>query len=116
MKIPYTNTTAKFVHVGGVMIPPGDTREIDERLHPDYRQPAPPAEEDPVSELALILAGSVATILAGFDALADEELAELRALEAGAGKPRTSLLKAIDEEALRRAVAAAEGGAGTKDA
>lgn len=107
MKIPYTNDTAKFVHVGGVTIPPFDTREIDARMHPDYKPRAAPAAEAPVSELAMILAGSVATIVKGFDALADEELAALRALEARAEKPRTSLLKAIDEEVLARVAKAA---------
>lgn len=110
-KIPFTNDTPRFMHVGGVMIPPGDTREVDERLHPDYRPPAAPAAEAPVSELAVVLAGSVATIVAGFDALADEELAELRAMEAAMVKPRATLLKAIDEEMLERAAKAAEGGA-----
>lgn len=109
MKVPYTNNTAKFVHVGGVTIPPFDTREIDERLHPDYRPPVAPAAETPVSEMAVILAGSVATIVKGFDALADEELAELRAMEAGAEKPRSTLLKEIDEEVLTRAAKAAAG-------
>lgn len=106
MKVPYTNHSDVYVFIGGVMIPPGDTREVDGRLMPGYGLPGEPGEKGdaPVAAdpLVSILAGPVKGILAGLDALSDDEVEQLIALENGSDKPRSSLLEGLYAELLRR--------------
>lgn len=94
MKIPFHNETDKFQHIGGVTIPPFDTRDVEATLHPDYK--APKAEEpEPEDPLVYLLDGSVKAIQEKLPALDMEQLNALEALEQKAAKPRASLIEAI---------------------
>lgn len=114
-KIPFTNETDRFMHVGGVMIPPHDTRDVDPRLlaGATTESPAPAAEDD--DPLLAILAAKVGAAIVGLPALSNEELARLGELEA-AHKNRKTLIEAIAVEQLARAEkAAAENTPGASD-
>lgn len=118
-KVAFTNTTASFAHVGGVMIPPGDTRDVDARLVPGYQAEAAGAEPVvPADPLALVLAGKVAEVVAGLEALDDDELDRLMVLEAESDRPRKGVLEAAQTLLLARAAArldgAGEGGEGSE--
>lgn len=102
MKKPYTNETPNTIYPGGVCIPPGQTRDVDEQFHPDYAAPEP-EEAAPVDPVAQILGHSVSAIKDMLPALSDAELEALGAAEQLADKPRTTLLAAIAEEILTRA-------------
>lgn len=109
--------TAKFV--GGVMIPAGDGRDVDEV----FLEPEEPAkvltpddggtDEEAARLKALenlreVLAGSVKTVSAQLADFSDETLVQLAELEAEGGN-RSSLLSAIAAEQLKRAQARAGG-------
>lgn len=105
--VPYTNTGINNAHIGGKVIEPGETREVDETLIPGYGQPVAEAEnaEDIPNPFVDILAGSVKEVTA---ALVDlelglEQLDELEALETSAEKPRKGVLEAIDNRRLELA-------------
>lgn len=109
MKKPITNTTDKIMHVGGCTIWPGQTREVEETLHPDYRpEPAPEVAPDPYEDLLALLDGNVSEVREGLSALADDELTVLEGLESEeqGGKGRKGVFEAIAEERLARAAAA----------
>ena len=67
---PYTNTQKHAMHIGTKTIWPGDTREVDETLHPDY-EPTPPASVPAVDIVAELLAQKVADILPKRDDASD---------------------------------------------
>lgn len=108
MQVPYTNTKDRPVSIGGKRINPGETRSVEQTFIPGYTsQAAPgPAPRDPVLE---ILDDSVKAIVPKLADLSEEDFARVRQAEAD-GKSRSSLEKAFEEEALRRAEKAAEGG------
>lgn len=94
MKIPFHNETDKFQHIGGVTIPPFDTRDVEATLHPDYQ--APKAEEEvPDNPLAALLKAAVKDIQPKLAELDMEQLTALEALEQESQKPRASLIEAI---------------------
>ncbi len=102
----FTNKGKKPRHIGGKLILPGMTREIDAQDHPDYRppQPEPAPVIDPVQALA---DGSAKKAIAGLTTLDNEQLAELDILEQekNASDQRKSLIGAIAKEQLERAQA-----------
>lgn len=104
MRIPVTNNTDTMLHIGGKVIRPGETRDVDESLVPDELKPvaaqaATDAPEDPV--LAL-LDGSVKEIAEALAGLSDADIDALEAAEE-AGKTRKGVLAAIAEQRLARA-------------
>jgi hypothetical protein len=102
MKTHYTNETNKFQHIGGVTVPPGETREVDASALPNYQpEGAPPAplQVDPIAEL---LKKKVADVAAALPELSQEDLGKVAALEQD-GQNRKSLMEAIGAENLRRA-------------
>ena len=110
MRVPIENKGAMPIFVGGVMIPPGETRHFeDDMLPPEFRSAAPVAVEaeagDPLLDL---LAGTVAEVAGGLSVLSDEFLTRLEALETD-GKARNGVFKAIAVERLARAEAVAAG-------
>lgn len=114
-KVPYTNNTANRMTVGGVAVRPGETRYIDETLHPDYKRAdaAPSEPDDPVLEL---LDNSVKDIVPQLPELSDADFYRVWQGEED-GKTRSTLLEAFEEEKLRRAEAQSEGeGEGSGDA
>jgi hypothetical protein len=100
-KVPYTNNTSRHMNVGGKLIAPGDTREVDQRDVPGFKQAAKPApaERDQVREL---LEKGVKAIVSELPNLTDAQLIALADGEK-AGKDRKSLLEAIAAEQLGRA-------------
>lgn len=91
--------------VGGVMIMPGEGREVDVA---DEAAPEPQAEEQPDPDAALVelLAGTVAQVSAAVAGLGSNSLRRLRDMEATAAKPRKGVLEAIDVAAIAAADAA----------
>jgi hypothetical protein len=111
MKIPVTNTTKMPIYVGASMIQPGETRHFEEADVPDYlrppkaAEPEAPAAGDPLAEL---LTNGVKKIEERFGDLTDDQLQTLGAMESRTESPRSTLLKAIEEEQINRAIAAEE--------
>lgn len=111
MKKYVTNTTNSPMYVGGVMIPPGDSRWVESYSAAEEAAPAPEPTAPQGPDVSAILAKSVKEIIAeitGRDAagapiIGDEVLEALAASEEAREKPRASLLSAIQEERLRRA-------------
>lgn len=108
-KVPFTNPTDGYLHVGAVMVPPHDTRDVDPRLIPaKFRpkadkpadEPPPPPPADP---LELVRAGNVKDVTAALPGLSDEELDRIEALENAIEAPRKGVLSAITADRLRRA-------------
>lgn len=109
--IPVKNNTKNPWHVGGFMIPPGETRHLPEHHVPPHlrAQPveAPPEAEDEDTErrqaAEAVLAHKIPEIVKLLPTMSGEELALLEAQENSSEKPRKGLLEAIAEERLRRA-------------
>lgn len=101
-----SNDTAGIIFVGGVMIPPGDGREVDELLlPPEDEAPAEPLPEpDPHANLRELLTGNVKAVAGALEGLSDESLALLASIEAE-GMGRKGVFGAIDELRLQRAAA-----------
>lgn len=113
------NSGDTAVFVGGVMIPAGDGRDVDEMfLEPEEPAKALTPDEGGTDEesarikaldnLREVLAGSVKTVSAQLADFSDETLVQLAELEAE-GANRSSLLSAIAAEQLKRAQARAGG-------
>lgn len=106
------NTGAAPLLVGGVFIPPGEGREVDEALLPSELQ-APPQDfaetQPPQPDLALLVEASellkrpLKDILPLLEGMDDERLATLSALEGAAPAPRVTLTQAIAKLQLDRA-------------
>ncbi len=108
-RIAYTNPHAHTEYIGGVMIPPGETREIDPTHHPEYRAPdAQYAADAPQHIVDVLLAGDVATLLAHVPALGVDDLQELSDREQ-AGPRRENVLSALAEQLLTLASAQVDG-------
>lgn len=116
-KVPHTNETLKFLHIGAVTIPPGETRDVDPSLLPGYKPVVvpPPAPEVPPDLLAELLKASIKNILPELPGMSDDDLARAVTLEE-TGQKRKSLLEQFAAENLRRLTVAAANGAGTDDA
>lgn len=100
--VHHTNETKKFMHVGGVTIPPGETREVDAALLPDHTLDDALEPDIPADPLVQLMAGSVATITVALPSLSDADLTRADELEQ-AGVARKSMLTALSAEILRRA-------------
>lgn len=100
MRRPYLNTTDKAVFVGGKLVPPGESREIDV---PDAPAAEPQAAAAGDGELlAKLLEGTIAAIAPQLAGLTDEQLVELERLE-GQGKKRAGVGNAIAAVQMDRA-------------
>lgn len=102
------NDTDSPIYVGGRMIPPGEGRDVDERmLHPDMRE-APAADlgaPEPTldEQLEQLRLKGVKTITEGLPSFKQEALDRLYELESLGEMPRKTLLASIDAERIRRA-------------
>lgn len=115
--IPVTNNTAMPIYVGAEMVPAGETRLFHEWLVPEHLKPAPEApaeaaaEDAPPDVVAELSEKPAKDVIAGIEALTDEQLERLGDLEQARGdKVRTTVLAAIAEANLKRAEAKAAGG------
>jgi len=99
------NTGSSPLWVAGVLIAPGEGREV---FVPD-EAPAPvEVEQVDAHEAALqeLLAGNVAVVTAALDGLGADTLVRLREMESAAAKPRKGVLEAIDVACIAVADAA----------
>ena len=103
------NPTADLMMVGGVLIQPGEGREVDEQFLPPEHRPEPVSEEAaapaPDANLVELLAGPVKAIVPQLPEFGDDTLKALANLEQASNKPRKSLVSAIDQLLLDRAAA-----------
>ncbi|WP_374537172.1 hypothetical protein [Chitinimonas taiwanensis] len=111
---PFTNDTDHVIYLGNATIPPGQTRDVEETLHPNFSaEPNAPAEAEPTDPWVELLKGTVATVSAGLDGLSVDELNELGDAER-ACQNRKGVLGAIAEKIMalgqKTADAAAAGG------
>ena len=114
-----SNDTAAVMFIGGVMIQPGEGRDVDETfLPPELLQPADEAEakapeltdaEKADANLRDVLKGSISKIKPLLPDFSPETLARLLELEQADGTPRQGLVQAITELQLQRAQAATGG-------
>lgn len=115
-KVPVHNPGRHHMHVGGTVIPPGDTRMVAAHLVPASRTPAAPvADKPPPSPLDELLAGKAADAIAALPDLPDEDLAALYTAEAAKPKPRSTVLEAVAAEQLNRQKEGGEGEGNTGD-
>lgn len=108
------NPTAAVIFAGGVMIPPGEGREIDEAFLPPEGGDAAPEEPpppDPDANLHDLLKQPLKELVPELQGLSTATLDRLAALEGEAATPRKTLLSAIGELKLERAKHTAAGGA-----
>jgi hypothetical protein len=112
-KIPVSNNTAMPIYVGGLMIPPGETRHFEAHQVPAHLRPQPaeaapePAPADPLAEL---VKHKVADVAAALPDLSDEDLARVLELDAADGNARKGVAEAVAAEQLRRAAEQSGGG------
>lgn len=115
--VPITNDGENDLHVGGRVIPPGETKLFDEAdLPPHMRQPhdkpapLPSEPDDPLLELLDQPVKAIQEAVAerdeaGLPVLSDDDIERLAVAEAN-GKTRSTLMKALNEERVQRANAA----------
>ena len=101
MQVPYTNDGERAVHVDGKRILPGETRLVSEQA---VRKPSsgPVATEETGGDVIDLLGGTVAEITDALPHLSTDQLHQLLQAEETAGRPRTTLLSALQEEILQR--------------
>lgn len=117
-KIFLHNDTAAPKLMGGKLVPPGESREVDDiHMPPGEALAEGPAEEppaggpDPLANLRDMLAQPLKAIVPQLPDFSDETLAELAGLEGLSETPRKGLLSAIGELQLQRAQAKTGGAA-----
>lgn len=110
-KKPFFNPGPNVLFVGGVMISPGDSRDVDEQLlaADDAPQAAESAPPDPDANFRELLSGTLAEIVPTLADASDETLDALERLEQAHDAPRKGLLGPIAELKLQRAQAKAGG-------
>ena len=87
--------------VGGVMIAPGEGREVE------VADDAPPPVDEPVEDLDAplrdLLHGTVAGVTAALDGLSLETLQRLQVLEGEGAKPRKGVMEALADAQMKLA-------------
>lgn len=104
MKIPVTNNGKNHMPVGSYLVPPGETRHIEEAEVPHHLRPKKEEAKEklPDDPLALLLEGNVQTVVAGLPELTIEQLEKLGDMEQ-TGQKRKGVLSALAETLLNRA-------------
>lgn len=105
------NPGPNVMFVAGLMIPPGEGRDVPLLYLPAELQDAPapaptPSGPTPEELAAELLKKPVKDVAAELPTLSDEALALLAALEGEAAHPRKTLLEAVAAEELKRVDAA----------
>jgi hypothetical protein len=113
MKRYVHNHSALAIFVGGLLIQPGEGREVDASLLPPEFADPPAAEQAPApsADVALreLLQSPLKELLPLLDEQSPATLADLARLEGEDATPRKTLLGAIAELQLQRAQAATGG-------
>ena len=111
------NPSRDVKFVGGIMIPPGEGRHIDESVLPPelgekegVAAEAAPAQPSLAEVIAKLLKGSVKTVVAALPSLTGEALDLVETIESSDGTPRATLLTAVAAERLKRASTVVDGG------
>lgn len=106
------NPTETTIYVGGKMIPPGESRDIDVLYLPAEHQDPLPAVVDQAPSLDALLREelkkSVKVLVESLPGLTQEALERMDLLESESETPRSTLLSAIKAEQMRRASDALE--------
>lgn len=103
-KVHYFNDTPQRRTIGGQACAPGATIFVDERDHPNFKPQAKARpKKDHSDPILALLDNPVADIIPELPNLTDEQFELLQQAEKDGNKTRKSLLKAFDEEHLRRA-------------
>lgn len=106
------NDTERTIFVGGVMIAPGEGRDVDTAFLPPEHQgdtattaeePEEPEESEADKNLRAVLSGGVREIEPLLPEFSDETLKRLAELEGESETPRKTLLAAITQLQLQRA-------------
>lgn len=98
---PFTNDTDRVIYLGNATIPPGQTRDVEETLHPDFAaEPKATAATEAADPLVDLLKGNTTSIKAALADLSEGELERLGDLEQAAAQPRKGVLGAIAEQIL----------------
>jgi hypothetical protein len=105
--VPHTNSFENTIHVGGVTIPAGETRDVDPSLLPGWEPEGDKMADLPADPIADMLKGNVKDVSAALELLSDDELHSALYLEER-GQARKSLLELMAAEKLQRA--AGQGG------
>ena len=102
------NTTASPMWVNGVLIPPGEGREVDMPDEaPALEEPMP--EVDPDEALRELLSGNVGNVKAGLTGLSEATLQRLQVLEGQDATPRKGVLEALGDALIAIADAKLKG-------
>ncbi|MBA8735326.1 hypothetical protein [Chromobacterium violaceum] len=100
MKIPFYNDSEHYKTVGTMLIPPGETREVDATMLPGFAAAELALDEDaPVHIVDALLAGSLSELLSAIPVLAREDLEQLGEREQAEGR-RKDVLAAVSERLL----------------
>ncbi|MEN6082832.1 hypothetical protein [Chromobacterium piscinae] len=100
MKIPYYNDTEHYKTIGTMLVPPGETREVDASLLTDYAAADLALDDDaPVHIVDALLAGPLSELLSAIPVLAREDLEQLGEREQAEGR-RKDVLAAVSERLL----------------
>ncbi|OWY40055.1 hypothetical protein CEK28_04790 [Xenophilus sp. AP218F] len=106
MKIPFYNDTDHYKTIGTQLIPPGEIREVDASLLPDFSAGDLGLDDDaPAHIVDVLLAGPLNELLATLPVLAREDLEQLGEREQQDGQ-RAEVLAAVAERLLALASAA----------
>lgn len=101
-KVPHFNDSDQVAFVGGVLIPPRDTRDVDPTLLPGYALSTADDVASPTGPqhiVDVLLQKSAAEILAAIPTLAPEDLEQLGEREQQ-GAARKEILAALAERLL----------------
>ncbi|KAF0812795.1 hypothetical protein IGB42_02638 [Andreprevotia sp. IGB-42] len=119
IQVPVTNTGRGLMYIGSAIIAPGETRHFYPDELPPHLRPRDPADPDPRPEPpeleAVLLTGTVGTIVKALPDLSDAQLDHLGELEQLAPNPRKGVLSAVAEELLKRGAQKVDGN-GASDA
>jgi len=105
MKKAYSNNTKNTVYIGGLGIPPGETRMVEAQF---VDQPEPEEEDmpdpDPVRELLALKVGEIESVLDDEDTIIELDILEAAlATEESRSKPRSGAVAALNEAILAAA-------------
>lgn len=102
--VPYTNETANYVVIGNITIPPGQTRDVEDILHPEYQAEPESGPASTSTDIVDVLQrGPIAELLKCLPELSREDLDRMDTAEQQRKTPRKTVLAAISELQLANA-------------
>ena len=101
--VAFTNHKEHAVHIGNKMVMPGDTREVEATLLPDYEPPEQAAAKPNMPLAEQLSEGKASDARAAIATLSDDDLQALADLEMNKKNQRSSVIEAIAKEQFKRA-------------